>query len=136
MNSLFFWRELLTVVHIKIAAAVCFLLAAFMMAVGIVKRASLWRNVAIIPLLAWGVFVMSLCVDPHQATLRDAVITEESQVFTADSTSSPPRLSKPLPSGAELKLVDQRDRWSELQLPDGRTGWVLSHSVARLGNTL
>jgi len=129
LGSLFFWRSLLTASQIHLWAAICFLLAAALVAVSIVRRQNLWRNLAILPLLAWIVLLGSLHLEPNEAASRDAVVVEESRVFAADSTSSPPRLSKPLPSGAELRMIQKRGRWSELQLPDGRTGWVLSTAV-------
>lgn len=129
VDSLFFWRGLLTSGQIRMAGAFCFLLAAALVAWGIARKAPLGRNLALLPLVAWIVISISLLLSADPSELHQAVVVTEATVYTADSENSPPRLAKPLPDGAELKLLQQRDRWSELQLPDGRTGWVLSSAL-------
>lgn len=132
LDSLFFWRALLTPGQIQVSAAVSFLLAAVLVALSIGQRQPLWRNLAVIPLLAWLAITVSLFVQPDPAAARNTVIVEESVVYTADSENSAPRLSRPLPSGAEIMLLQTRDRWTEVKLPDGRTGWVFSSTVQSL----
>ncbi len=132
IDSLFFWRSLLTPGQIQIYCAVCFLAAAVLVGIGIGRNQPLLRNLAIMPLLAWLAIGISLFLEPDTSALRNVVVVEESVVYAADSENSLPRLSKPLPSGAELTLVQVRDRWTEVQLPDGRTGWVLSSAIERL----
>ncbi len=134
-DSLFFWRSMLTRGQVQIYCAACFLLAAVLLGTGIWRNQSLLRNLAVIPLLAWLAIGISLFLEPDASATLNAVAVEESVVYTADSENSPPRLSKPLPSGAELTLVQARDRWSEVQLPDGRTGWVLSSTIQRMDPT-
>lgn len=132
LGSLFFWRSLLTVGQIEIWAAFVFLLAAGLVALSILTSQSLWRNLAVVPITVWAVMLSSLVLNPSRSVPRNAVVVQESRIYTADSTNSPPRLSKPVPSGAELTLIQQRGRWTELRLPDGRTGWVRSPAVRRL----
>ena len=134
-NSLFFWRSLLTVGQMHVWGAVCFLCAAIVVGVGILKSQPLLRNLAVVPLLGWGIIMVSLLLDPAESSAHNVVVVQESAVYSADSENSPPRLSKPLPSGAELSLVQFRERWSEVELPDGRTGWVLSSSIERPENS-
>jgi hypothetical protein len=135
IDSLFFWRSLLPVAQLRALGAICFLLAAGLIAWGIFRKQSLWRNLAVGPLIAWGVILGSLFLDPDKAVLFNAVVVQESLVYAADSTNSQHRLSKPLPSGAELKLLQRRDRWAELELPDGRTGWVLAARIETIDDS-
>ena len=134
IDSLFFWQSLLPVAHIQVCGGICFLFAAGLVAWGVLRQQNLLRNLAVVPLIAWAVILASLFLHPDEATRFNAVVVHESLVYTADSRNSPPRLFKPLPSGAELKLIRQRDRWSELELPDGRTGWVLSAGIDTISN--
>ncbi len=128
-DSLFFWRSLFTPGQIQICGAACFLVAALLVAIGIWRSQAIVRNLALIPLLAWLVITISLFLEPAKSATQNVVVLDESTVYTADSENSAPRLSKPLPSGAEVRLVQSRDRWTEVQLPDGRTGWVLSSAI-------
>ena len=73
--------------------------------------------------------MVSLVFAFDESHVHDAVLVDESQVYSADSANSPPRLSKPLPDGTEARRLQTRDRWVELQLPDGRTGWVPANAV-------
>lgn len=129
IDSLFFWRSMLSDAHVKVCGAICFLAAAGLFAAGIYTAQNLWRNLAVIPLIGWTVLTASLLLDTNEGSLRNAVVVQETRVYTADSANSPARLSKPLPSGAELQLLEQRERWAELELPDGRTGWVLANAI-------
>ena len=112
-----------------ILGSVCFLVAAVVFAAGYARRQPLLRNLALLPLLVWLVLNLSLLMSRDEDVDRNVVVLTETTVYTADSENSAPRLAKPLPSGAELSLLEQRDRWSEIRLPDGRTGWVLTATL-------
>jgi tetratricopeptide (TPR) repeat protein len=128
-DSLFFWRSLLSASQIKLLAAGCFLAAGVLVAVGIYRNQGFWKYLAIAPLFAWAIVMSSQMLVRGQSSTQDVVVVLESLVYSADSANAPSRLSKPLPSGTELRLIQQRDRWSELELPDGRTGWVLAANI-------
>lgn len=132
MDSLLFWRTMLPRGQILVLGAACFLLAALLLAIGIARRQNPVRNLALLPLLAWLILNLSLWVSEDGAEQLNAVMIAEATVYTADSENSPPRLARPLPSGVELAVVQQRERWAEVRLPDGRTGWVLTATLDRL----
>lgn len=132
IDSLFFWRAMAPRGTLILLGAWCFLAAALLWGAGLVRRQPLLRNLAILPLLLWGVLGTSLWLDPGNGDERNAVVLTESTVYTADSENAPPRLARPLPSGAEVVLMSRRDQWAEIRLPDGRTGWVLASAVEPL----
>lgn len=132
IDSLFFWRTMIARGRLLVLGACCFFLAAVLFAAGYARRRPLLRNAAVIPLLVWGVLILSLLVEGDRDADRNVVVVTETTVYAADSENSAPRLGKPLPSGAELSLLEQREQWSEIRLPDGRTGWVLSSATERL----
>ena len=132
VDSLLFWRTMLSRGQILVLGAASFLLAALLAAVGIARRQVYVRNLAILPLLAWLLLSVSLRANDDGDAQRNAVLIAEANVYTADSENSAPRLAKPLPSGVEVALLQQRERWAEVRLPDGRTGWVLSSTLDRL----
>jgi len=134
IDSLFFWHATLSYGQILIVAALCFLAAAIMLAIGLVRQTLLWRNLALVPALGWLVLTISLIVDPGQTTAQDAVIITEAVLHTADSENAAARLPKPLPNGVEVELLQHRERWSEVRMPDGRTGWVRNSTLELVAN--
>lgn len=106
--------------------------AALLVAVGVALGRTWPRNFALLPLLIWFVLVLSLWLTGERDSKWNAVAIAETTVFAADSENSAPRLTKPLPSGTELGILQQRDRWVEVVLPDARTGWVLASAVDQL----
>jgi tetratricopeptide (TPR) repeat protein len=132
LDSLFFWRTLLSRDQTLLVSAMSFFIAAVLIAVGIATRQAWARNSAILPLFAWLVLIISLWLTTDRDAKWNAVAVSETTVYTADSENSAPRLAKPLPSGAELSVIQQRERWIEVLLPDGRSGWVLAATIERL----
>ncbi|MHB8973082.1 MAG: tetratricopeptide repeat protein [Pirellulaceae bacterium] len=132
IDSLFFWRATISRGQSLVLGAVCFLIAAIVFATGYARRQPLLRNSAFLPLLIWLVLNTSLLMSRDDDVDQNVVVLAETTVYTADSENSAPRLAKPLPSGAELSLLEQRERWSEIRLPDARTGWVLTSTLDQL----
>ncbi len=132
-DTLFFWRALYAREQILTAAAVCFLVAALLLAASLLRRQPLLRHFAIVPLLAWLVLIVSVGVGGYERQSNEAiVIGEELVVHSADSENSPRRLSLPLPSGAEVRITRQRDRWTEIEIEGGRSGWVITSGLERV----
>jgi len=115
------------------AAAGLFLLAAFLVALSIRSDHTLPRNLALIPLTVWLLVIGTLLVDRTSAPADAAVITVADVVArAADSIQAPARFSEPLPAGAEVRIIEDRDPWSHIQLADGRDAWVLRSSFERI----
>lgn len=132
IDSLMFWRTLWSRDQTLLASAACFFVAAVLVAVGVATRRTWPRTFALLPLLIWLVLLLSLQLTNDRDAQWNAVAVAETAVYAADSENSAPRMAKPLPSGTELSVVQQRERWIEVLLPDGRSGWVLASAVDRL----
>ena len=132
-DTLFFWRALYAREQIRTAAAICFLVAAMLLAASLLRRQPLLRHLAIVPLLAWFVLIVSVGIGRNDRLSNEAiVIGQELVVHSADSENSPRRLSLPLPSGAEVRITRQRDRWTEIEIEGGRSGWVITSGLERV----
>jgi hypothetical protein len=130
MDTLFFWKALYSRGQISGLAGISFLLAAACFAAGLARRRPLLRNLALLPLVCWLVLVVSSSVNPDNSGDREAVVVaDELVVYSADSENSAPRLSVPLTSGVEVVILRQRDRWTEVELSGGRSGWVRSSGI-------
>lgn len=132
IDSLMFWRTLWSRDQTLLASAGCFFAAAVLVAVGVATRRTWPRTFALLPLLVWVVLLLSLWLTSDRDAKWNAVAIADSAVYAADSENAAPRLAKPLPSGTELSVIQQRDRWVEVLLPDGRSGWVLASTIDRL----
>jgi hypothetical protein len=94
------------------------------------KRRTWAIAVAIVPALTWVAMTVSLVVeDRHSA---DAVVMQASILRSADSAGAPPRLSSQLPAGVEVVIVERRDDWTRIRLPDGTAGWLPAGTVERV----
>lgn len=133
VDTLFFWRALYAREQIRTAAAICFLLAAILLAASLLRRQPWLRHLACVPWLAWFVLIVSVGVGGNDRLSHEAiVIGQELVVHSADSENSPQRLSLPLPSGAEVRITRQRDRWTEIEIAGGRSGWVITSGLERV----
>lgn len=133
VDTLFFWRALYSQERIRTVAAICFLVAAMLLAASLLRRQPWIRHLAVVPLLAWLVLIVSVGAGGNERLRNEAiVIGQELVVHSADSENSPPRLSLPLPSGAEVKITRQRDRWTEIEIEGGRSGWVVTSGLERV----
>ena len=131
VDTLFFWRTLLSRRQVALLAASCFFAAAILWAVGYLVRSGLVRSLTFAPLLVWAILGLSWWM-PGTSQRSDAVIVVANTVlYSADSENAAPRLSEPLPDGAEVKILQQRERWTEIQVA-GRTGWVRSGALYQL----
>ncbi len=129
VDTLFFWRSLVSTRQITGLSALVFLLAAVLISVGIVTQNLLWRNLALVPLIVWLVLGLSVILQARQEEPEAVVIADDAILYSADSENSPPRLAEPLPDGTELSVLQTRNRWSEVRIA-GRTGWVRSSALA------
>ncbi len=131
-DSLFFWTEQISQRSLATAASLCFAFAVLLFVIGTQRQLPLVRNIAVLPLLLWLVLLGSLLSASWRTSSGDTVIVGEAMLYSADSENSPPRVSKPLPSGAEVEMSQERDRWVEVRLPSGVTGWVLKSKTNRI----
>jgi len=66
--------------------------------------------------------------DPSAAV----VIADEVPLRSGDGDTYPSRYEQPVHAGAEVHVLTDRGGWSELELADGKSGWVPSETVERV----
>lgn len=132
-GSLFVWHRTLSRQERALAASLCFLAAAGLVACGIRFRQSAFRNAAWLPGLLWLAFVASLLIESRELAAGDAVVVaEEALLRVADSSLAPAALPRPLPAGTELRVLEARAPWLRVRLANGRDAWVADDAVARV----
>lgn len=130
LDTFFAWTGRRSAAELRLLAAVCFAAAALLIAAGIRWRKPILRNFAILPGIAW-LALVALTFSMGRATQDDAVvIVPEIVARAADSAHAPSRFSQPVPGGAEVTIIEDRDDWSHIRLADGRDGWVPTSSIA------
>jgi len=133
IDTLFFWHAVYSRSQITGFASICFLVAAVMFASGLIWRQPLARNLALVPVIGWAICLFSVFLSGDLGSQDAAVvIVNELVLRSADSENSPPRLSEALTGGVEVRILRQRDRWTEIELLGGRSGWVLNSGFERL----
>ena len=50
----------------------------------------------------------------------------------ADSINAPRRFTDALPGGTEIRILENRGGWFQIELHNGRNAWVTASSVARI----
>lgn len=131
LDSFFFWHRTLARSERQLAGALCFALAAVLVAASIRLGQGVLRNAAILPGLLWLALMSSLWFDPA-AALRDegVVVADEAMLRVADSSLAPAALQRPVPGGTELRIIERRSPWLHVRLASGRDAWIPDDAVA------
>jgi tetratricopeptide (TPR) repeat protein len=131
LDSFFFWHRTLSRDERQLSAALCFALAALLLALSVRFGSPTPRNVAILPALAWCVLLASLALDPATQQRDDAVVTADEVVArAADSAFAPSLFPAPLPGGVEVRVLERRAPWVRIRLANGRDVWITESSIA------
>lgn len=131
VETLFFWKRLYSERQVDVTAALLFLVGSGLLAIWIATGRTLWRNLAFAPAVVWLVLFGSSFLTPGQSAAEAVVISGGATLYSADSENSPPRMSDPLPDGAEVEILQSRDRWTEVRVT-GRTGWLRASVLTAL----
>ena len=132
VDSLFFWTNSLSLLSLDLTAACCFAVGILFLCIGLSTQNAMLRNSSSFPFLLWMVLLLSAYGKSWNASDTDLVMIQETTLFSADSENSSSRISKPLPDGAEIKLLQDRGRWLEVQIPGNISGWILRSNVIHL----
>ena len=76
-------------------------------------------------------FGTSLAVEQYQATRNQegVILAPEITARQGDAESYQPSFEDPLHAGTEFILLEERGAWWQIELPDGRSCWIPSHSA-------
>jgi len=124
-DSFFLWHRSWAIAERAGAAAVSFLLAAFILAVAVTWRMAALRNLALLPGVLWAALLISVAFDYWSDVKPQAVIVvAEAVARAADSINAPVRFAEPLPEGTEVTVLETRDRWAKIALAHGGDAWI------------
>jgi hypothetical protein len=84
------------------------------------------RSLAGLCLLAWVALGASVIIDLRAASApgEGVVTAEEVVVRKGNGEGYDPQFEQPLTDGVEFELLEQRDEWLHIRLPDGQEGWI------------
>jgi tetratricopeptide (TPR) repeat protein len=112
-----------------LAFAVAILSLAASLAFGFVSA----RYITGLASAVWFALLASIALDPSRAAGNEAVVVARDVLArAADSVNAPSRFGEPLPSGTELRVLDDRGGWLQIELHNGRNAWVVSSAVERI----
>lgn len=133
LDTFLAWRRRFSKPERAILAVVCFFLSAVFISAFIRWQRPLFRNLALFPLAAWLVLMLTDIIGRTNNTSSAAVvIVPNTTARAADSPHAPMRFQHPLPSGVEVDILEDRDQWVHVRLSDGRDAWVVSSSLGRI----
>ncbi|MDE0884618.1 MAG: hypothetical protein OSB70_03680 [Myxococcota bacterium] len=114
-------------------AAGFFALAAALLALALVRELTVARYLAVASALAWLALIVSLQLDTTGRAGREGVIVvPDTPGRAADSINAPLRFGENLPSGAEIRILEDRGGWLHVELYNGRDAWLSESAVARV----
>ena len=133
LDSFFSWHASWTRSERAVAAALGFFLACVFVATGIFFRMTPVRNMACLPGLAWLGLLLSLFFGSGLGASREGVVSVEEVVLrVSDSHLAAPALPRPLPAGAEIRVLERRPSWLRVRLASGRVAWLPVEAVTTL----
>jgi tetratricopeptide (TPR) repeat protein len=132
LDTFLFWHRRLSPAERSALAAASCALAAALLALGIARRRAWPRTLAALLLVGW---VALLATSPRlDGPSEEAVVIVDDTIGrAADSGGAPSKFSEALPAGAEVRILEEREAWRRIGLPDGRDAWVPAAAVARIG---
>ena len=134
-DTFFFWHDRASAEQVQSVAALCFALAAALLAATTLRRIPGLRVAAALLLAVWGALMVSIVFDPRGDGSEAAVVTVADAIpRAADSINAPRRFSEPLPAGTELRILEDRGDWLQIELANGRSAWLVASAVTRVAD--
>lgn len=135
-DTFFFWHDRLSGEDVQLVAAACFALAAGLLALTLLRRVPGLRVAAGGLFAVWAVLIVSIALDPDRDGSDAGVVTVPDAIArAADSINAPQRFSEPLPAGTELRILEDRGDWIQIELWNGRSAWLAASAVTRVVET-
>ncbi|MFN0060562.1 MAG: hypothetical protein ACKVX7_19065 [Planctomycetota bacterium] len=133
VDSFFFWHHTLTRAERELRAGVAFVLAALLFAAALRYNRGGLRTLALVPLAVWLALVASLVVESLEPSQTSAVvIADEAIARAADAPAAQRAFAEPLPSGTEVAILECRENWRRIAIPNGRTAWLDAAQLAEV----
>ena len=129
-GSIFDWVRGLESSQWSGIATAMFLVSSVLFAVFLRFESRTARHFAVAAIGIWLIVLIGVSLATRKTESEIAVvIVDETIARSADSIHAPARLPEPLPSGAEVEIVDRRDQWIRVRMFDGREVWLSASAV-------
>ena len=117
LTTFFAWVGRLSTNELQTLAVLTFFVAVALVACAIRWRQPTFRNLAVIPGIVW-LMLLSVSLSRSFGRADDAavVIVPETIARSADSAGAPARLPQPLPSGTEVRVVENGLQTAQVSL--------------------
>jgi tetratricopeptide (TPR) repeat protein len=133
LDSFFFWSRNTSRASREQLAAACF--GSMMLCLGgalYTRRAGL-RLAAAASGVLWIGLIVTLFFGPTRDAGHQGVISQATVARAADSINAPRRFSDDLPAGTEVRILEDRGGWLQIELHNGRNGWIIASALERVG---
>ena len=133
-NTFFFWQRTVSLSARADWAAGAFAVSAILIAIGYAMRIAFPRYLGILFALIWMALMSSIYLRPNSTANGEGVIVMPETVGrAADSINAPLRFGEGLPSGSEVRILEDRGGWLHIELYNGRDAWVAASAIKRVG---
>ena len=136
LDTFFFWQRTVSSSARADWAAGSFAASALLLALAYAFGWAIPRYLGLLLAFAWLGWMGSIYLDPDSQALNEAVVVVPDTVGrAADSINAPLRFSESLPSGAEIRILEDRGGWLHIELYNGRDAWLSARAVERVGSS-
>ncbi|MAI77476.1 MAG: hypothetical protein CL917_00885 [Deltaproteobacteria bacterium] len=133
LDTFFFWHTTVARSTRASLAAIAFAGVSLALSASLLLRVSPLRYLAGLLGIVFITLVASVAMDPaNEAYLEAVVVVPDTAARAADSINAPLRFGQSLPSGAELRIIEDRGGWLHIELHNGRDAWLTQSQVERL----
>ncbi len=137
LNTLFFWHyDIPSGIRLRVFSFAFLAFWGFAAARIFWKKSALNGAIAATGVLAALLFIsLSAEARSHRAHPAGVVVAAESIARKGDGETYQPSFGEPLHAGTEFKVLEDREDWVQVTLPDERTCWLARRDVALVGET-
>jgi tetratricopeptide (TPR) repeat protein len=133
LDSFFLWHTQVSHSNKLDLAALAFTIAMLSLAASLAFGLVSARTLAGLASAIWLALLASIVFDPSRAAGNEGVVVARDVLArAADSINAPSRFGDPLPSGTELRILEDRGGWLQIELYNGRNAWVVASAVERV----
>ena len=130
LSSFFFLNDKVTPSQRLLWASLFFLVAAMLCVPWSLSHKRALRIASVLPFLVWLWLLASVGMQNDRD--GDAVVMHETSLKNADNSGAASVLPFMLEPGVLVEIVQERESWVSVRLPNGVQGWLLASSVERV----
>lgn len=134
IGQLLFWQSAYSAFQIYLFTSIMFLIGCALLAISIRYRIAILRNIAVLPILVWGILLICEFSRTSSPNKNAAVfMADETVARTADSINASAAFASRIPLGTEATVVESRAEWAKVEFGKAKNGWVPRSAIRLLG---